>query len=138
MNKPDKYVYLATFETAVEGGYTVTFKDLPGCITEGDTMEEAIDMAKESLELFLWNLEDEKEEIPVPSKPQDIKLDKDCFLVGIDAYMPLIRAEMSNKAVKKTLTIPSWLNKIAEEKKVNFSLVLQNALKQHLGIKDNK
>lgn len=132
----DRYIFLAIFEPCEEGGYTVTFPDLPGCITEGDTVAEAMQMAKEALELFLWNMEDDGETIPVPTKPEDIKLNNGSFISVIEAYMPLIRIDMANKAVKKTLTIPSWLNKAAEEKKVNFSQVLQMALKDYLGIKD--
>jgi hypothetical protein len=54
----------------------------------------------------------------------------------IEAYMPLIRDEMANKAIKKTLTIPKWLNDLGEDKKINFSQVLQNALKENLGVYD--
>lgn len=132
----DTYIYPAIFEPCEESGYTVTFPDLPGCITEGDNLKEAIYMAKDALELYIYNLEDDKEEIPFPSKPEDIKVSNGFFVVPIEAYMPLIRNEMANKAIKKTLTIPYWLNKIAEEKKVNFSQILQTALKEQLNIKD--
>lgn len=132
----DTYIYPAIFEPCEESGYTVTFPDLPGCITEGDNLKEAMYMAKDALELYIYNLEDDNEEISVPSKPEDIKVSNGSFVVPIEAYMPLIRQEMSNKAVKKTLTIPYWLNKIAEEKKVNFSQILQTALKEQLNIKD--
>lgn len=81
----DKYVYMAIFNPCEEGGYCVTFPDLPECITEGDTVEEAFRMAKEALELFIWNLEDENEEIPIPSKAENIKLENGCFLGVVEA-----------------------------------------------------
>jgi hypothetical protein len=92
-------------------------------------------MAKEALELHLYGMEDDNEKLPIPTPPEKIKPQLGSFVVPIEAYMPLIREEMANKAVKKTLTIPSWLNKIAEEKKINFSQVLQAALKEQLNIK---
>lgn len=130
----NKYIYPASFESCEEGGYTVTFPDLPGCITEGDTLEEALQMAKESLELFLYNIEDDKEEFPSPSKPEVIETEKGSFITLIEANMPLIRDKMLNKAVKKTLTIPKWLNDKAEKEHINFSQELQSALKEKLGI----
>ena len=131
----DQYIYPAVFESAEEGGYTVTFPDLPGCITEGNTVKEALDMATESLELYMYNLEDDKEELPNSSAPESIHVSEGSFVVPIIAWMPMIRDEMENKAVKKTLTIPKWLNDIAEENKINFSQVLQVALKEKLNIR---
>lgn len=135
----DIYIYSAIFNPCEEGGYCVTFPDLPGCITEGDNLKEAMDMAKEALELHLWGMEDDKDPIPTPTAPEKIKLEnKTSFIVPIEAFMPLIRNEMANKAVKKTLTIPYWMNKIAESQKINFSQVLQVALKEQLGIKKQR
>lgn len=118
------------------GGYTVIFPDLPGCITEGDSLSEAMVMAKEALELHMYCLEGDKEGIPVPTAPERITLNKGEFITLIEAYMPLIRAEMANKSVKKTLTIPRWLNELAENNHVNFSLMLQEGLKERLGVKE--
>ena len=60
------------------------------------------------------------------------------FVSIVEVWMPVVRDEMENKAIKKTLTIPKWLNDIAEENKVNFSQVLQSALKDYLGLARNK
>ena len=130
----DVYIYPAIFEPSEAGGYCITFPDLPGCITEGDTLDEAMYMAKDALELYLFNLEDEDEEIPVPSAPESIETKNHTFVVPVKAYMPLIREELANKSVKKTLTIPYWLNKAAESSHINFSQVLQFALKERLGL----
>lgn len=132
----DRYIFPAIFEAVEEGGYCITFPDLSGCITEGDSLDEALYMAKDALELYLYNIEDDNEEIPEPTAPEKIETCKGSFIVPIEVFMPPIREEMANKAVKKTLTIPNWLNKLAEEKKINFSQVLQLALKEKLGIKD--
>ncbi|MCK5758317.1 MAG: type II toxin-antitoxin system HicB family antitoxin [Clostridiales bacterium] len=130
----DRYIYPAVFEKGEINGYTVSFPDLPGCITEGDNVSEANHMAREALELYIYDMEEEKELIPVPSEPFDIKLPKNAFVSVIEVWMPVVRDEMRNKAVKKTLTIPKWLNDVANENNVNFSQVLQAALKEYLGI----
>ena len=133
----DKYIFPAIFDPDEEGkGYTVTFPDLPGCITEGDTLEEAFSMAREALELHLWGMEDDGEDIPRPTPPNQIAVPEGCFTSLIEALMPPIRNKMALKAVNKTLTIPKWLNDLGEERKVNFSHILQEALKSHLGVRD--
>lgn len=132
----DKYLFFATFTPCEEGGYTITFIDLPGCISECDDVEEGMRNAKEVLELHLWGMEEDDDTIPAASKPEQIKLEAGEFIVPVCVYMPPVREEMNNKAVKKTLTVPYWLNKIAEEQKVNFSAILQKSLKESLGIKE--
>lgn len=134
----DTYIFPAIFEPSDAKGYCITFPDLPGCITEGDTLQEAMYMAKDALELFIYNLEEDDDDIPSPTNPEDIKVSSGTFVVPVEAYLPIVRSEMANKSVKKTLTVPYWLNKVAEEKKVNFSLVLQTSLKQYLGIEKPK
>jgi predicted RNase H-like HicB family nuclease len=130
----DRYIFPAIFEPGEKKGYTVSFPDLPGCITEGDTMEEALHMAKEALELHLYGMEEDEDEIPNPSRPEELKVPEKSFVSLVEVWMPVIRDKMENKAVKKTLTIPKWLNDVAEKNNVNFSQVLQSALKEYLGI----
>jgi len=132
----DRYIFPAIFEPGDERGYCVTFPDLPGCITEGDTLEEALHMAREALELHLYGMEEDGDPIPDPTPPAKIGVPEGAFTSFIEAWMPPVRDEMANKAVKKTLTIPKWLNDLAEQRKVNFSRVLQRALKEHLDIHD--
>lgn len=131
----DKYIFPAVFEPGENGGYCVTFPDLPGCITEGSALEEAIYMAKDALELHLYGMEEDNEEIPSPTPPEKLDIPKGSFIVPITVYMPPVRDEMANKSVNKTVTLPRWLNKAAEEAKINFSQLLQQALKERLGIK---
>lgn len=131
----DKYIFPAIFEPGEVKGYNITFPDLPGCITEGNTIDEALQMAKEALELHLYGLEVDGDKIPVPTPPDKVNIPNGSFVTLIEAWMPLVRDEMSNKSIKKTLTIPKWLNDIAEKKNVNFSQILQVALKKYLGTK---
>jgi len=134
MNKKDKYIFPAVFSIENDG-ISVEFPDLPGCLSCGDTDDEALYMAKDALELHLFGLEEEGEHIPEPSSISSLNLEKNQFVALIEVWMPPIRDEMAQRAVKKTLTLPKWLNDLAEEKKVNFSQVLQNALMSYLGVK---
>jgi hypothetical protein len=97
-------------------------------------LEDALHMAKEALELHMYSMEEDHDQIPVPSLPESLQLAEGCFVSLVEIWMPIVRDEMQNRAVKKTLTIPKWLNDIAEKKKVNFSQVLQLALKEYLGV----
>jgi len=126
------YYYPAIF-TAEDVGFSVRFPDLPGCFTEGDTIEETYKMAASAIGLYAQN-EDGEFEFPKASAPKDIELDKDEFLVLIEFDLVEYLKNTSDKAVKKTLTIPSWLNNLAEQNNVNFSNVLQNALKDYLNV----
>lgn len=130
----ERYIYVAIFEKE-NNIYNISFPDLPGCYSYGNTIEEAYSMAKEALELHLYGMEDDGDEIPTPTSAEDIKSNADdSFITLIEAYMPLVRNQMLNKSVKKTLTIPKWLNDLAEEHKINFSQVLQDSLKNYLGV----
>lgn len=131
----DNYIFAAIFEPNGTGGYGIYFPDIPGCISCGNNLEEAMLMAEEALELHLFVLEEDNEPIPQMTNIENIDIPKNCFVVPIKANMRFIRNKMSNKAVKKTLTIPYWLNKEAEIHKINFSQVLQSALKNELNIK---
>jgi hypothetical protein len=97
-------------------------------------MDQSYEMAIEALGLVLSYMEDKKEAIPQASNPQDIKLEEGQFLVVIEFDMIAYKKRTESRAVKKTLTIPSWLNDAALEKNVNFSQVLQDALMEKLHI----
>lgn len=134
MKKPDSYCYPAilTYEEGFE--IAVTFPDLPGCATSGKTEQEAINMANEALGLHLWGMEQDNENIPVPSKIADIELNKNECIAMVSVFMPSVRCAMENRSVNRTVTLPAWLNSLGIKNKVNFSLVLQNALKNELNI----
>ncbi len=127
-----KLIYPAVF-LQDDDGITITFPDLPGCISCAATFEEAYDMAKEAMELYLEDyLKDLFASAPKPSQLQNIKTkENECIALielDIDEYLKAF----DNRAVKKTLTIPYWLNDLATKKNLNFSQILQDALKERL------
>ncbi len=130
----DKYVYPAIFYYA-DDVISVEFPDLPGCLTYGDTEEEALLMAREVLGLWMESVERDNEDVPKASSLLDIKLEDNQRAILIDVWMPLVRKAIMNKAIKKTLTIPQWLDIKAREEDINFSQVLQEGLKRELNIK---
>lgn len=131
------YLYPAVFDPNEKGGFTVSFPDLPGCLTEGDNLEEALSMAQEALALHLYGMERDGDVIPSPSSPYTDLIpddaEKGAFVNVVAAKTAPIRDELQNRAVKKTLTIPQWLNDEAEAAGLNFSQTLQYALKEKLG-----
>jgi len=128
-----KYVYTAIF-IPVEDGYSACIPDLPGCITGGKDVADAIAMIEDAGAMWLWDAENKAETIPAPTAIEKVDVEpgqiKTLVLLDTDAY----RRINDNRAVKKTLTIPSWLNAEAERAGVNFSQILQDGLKARLGI----
>ena len=127
MNKREIYVYPAIFHYE-DDGISISFPDLPGCYSCAWSDEEGLRMAKEALGLHLWSMEDDGDIIPRPSSLMDVSLEENERAVLVEVYMPLIRASQDARSVKKTLTIPAWMDKIAKEEHINFSLLLQNAI----------
>lgn len=131
--KRDCYIYPAIFNYDKEG-ISIFFPDLPGCNTCGKDDEDAFYMAKDALGLYIACNEEEGIELPEPTKLNKIKLKENEKAILVEVNMPLFRDAIENVAVRKTLTIPKWINDLAEKNKVNFSRVLQIALKEQLGI----
>lgn len=129
-----KIIYPAVFHPEEVGGYSVDFPDLLGCVTEGDTLEEAIRMAEDALGIYLYSLKEDGEEAPAPSDPADIEVSGRDFisLVTYDEVAYLKRTD--SHSVKKTLTIPAWMDTLARENHLNFSNVLQNAIRRELNL----
>ena len=121
-----KMIYPAVFHQE-DDSYWVEFPDLEGCQSYGDTLEEVHEGAKEALAGYLVVMLEQGKNI---NPPTDIRL----LDVPKDAFVSLVDADLIKKsqAVKKTLTIPSWLNERAENNHINFSRVLQEALMQKL------
>ena len=133
-----KYVYPAVFTKEGEQ-YSVAFPDIEGCYTCGDSLVEAVSNAQDALCLMLYDMEESGEVIPAPSDALEIEKS-----LGDNEFISLVSCDtleyhqyFDQKAVKKTLTIPSWLNTLAEREGINFSSVLQAALKRTLGIESN-
>ena len=127
-----KYTYPVIFEHD-SGKISVRVPDISGCFTFGDTVTEAIEMAEDALAMMLAHYEDNKQVIPEPSDISKIKIENG-FVNYIIADTAAWRKQFSEKAVKKTVTIPAWLNYKAEEAGVNFSQTLQQGLKEALAL----
>ena len=130
----DSYEFVAIFNYAKDG-ISISFPDLPGCLSCADTTDEAIKNAEEVLGLVLYDMETEKEKIPKATPLEKIKCEENEKAVIINVWMPLVRNEIEEQSIKKTLTIPQWLNKLAEKENINFSKLLQSALKDYLKVK---
>ncbi len=128
-----KYVYPVIF-TEDNGSYSVSVPDLPGCFTCGNTLIDAIEMSRDAISMWLCDAEDKKETVPSSSNPKDLICEPNSLVNLIDVDTLAYRRENDNRAVKKTLSIPNWLNIKAEKANINFSQTLQKALKQQLGI----
>lgn len=130
MKKQLLLTYPAIF-TLEDNRYWVEFIDLQGCFSDGDTLAEAMENAKEAMGLFLEDLKD------FPSCTNDIKdinLQENQIISYVSVNLEEHRKKYENKSVKKTLSIPAWLNTMAEKENINFSQTLQKALMDALSI----
>ncbi|MDE6727767.1 MAG: type II toxin-antitoxin system HicB family antitoxin [Oscillospiraceae bacterium] len=130
----DRYKFIAVLEYSEEGMIGIYFPDLPGCTSAEETTEKAVESAKEALLLHLYGMEEDKDEIPIPSELKDIKLEKNELPLLVEVYMKPFREKMKKHFVKKTLSIPRWVNTIAEEQGINFSAVLLKGLKEQCNL----
>ncbi len=128
-----RYVYPAILFPD-DSAISVSVPDLPGCFTFGKDTADALLMAKDAIEMWLWDAEEKNEIIPTASPKLSAAEGETVTLIFADTDE--YRRANDNRAVKKTLSIPSWLNHKAEAANVNFSGILQTALKEHLHIQD--
>ncbi|MDR0519693.1 MAG: type II toxin-antitoxin system HicB family antitoxin [Clostridiales Family XIII bacterium] len=128
-----KLVYPVVLTPAEEGGYSVYMPDFEKN-TQGDDLAEALEMAQDALEMMGVFWQDENREIPPPSDIGDIKAEQGDIVTLVPVDFDAYRKRTDSRAVKKTLSLPSWLNAKAEVAGVNFSAVLQEALKERLGV----
>lgn len=126
--------YPAIFHPEEEGGYWVTFPDVPEAVTGGQSTQETYQMAIDCLGLCLTTREDEGEILPTPSEISSIELNQGDHVVMVQIDLLKYRELNNFKSVKKTLTIPAWLNDLALANRINFSQVLQEALKTKLNL----
>ena len=129
----DYYSYIAVVSFDPDG-ISIEYPDLDGCYSCADNNEEIFKMAKEVLGLHLWSMENDGEEIPAPSAIKDMNLEENQTAIMVEVFMPPVRERQNTRVVKKTLTIPFWLNAEAEQAGVNFSQILQTSPKEHLGV----
>ena len=138
-----KYIYPAFFYEEVEGGYSVLFPDFP-CGTCGDTLAEAHYMAVDFLNAVISGMIEDGERVPAPSDIRDVKPEKPSSdwtyksvfptLVSVDLEEYAKYLKDKSKAIRKNITIPKWLGELADKRHINYSSVLQEALKQQLGL----
>lgn len=125
-----KLIYPAVFKPFSDqsGGYVVEFPDLPGCVTEGKDLEEAIEMGMDAASGWILGELKNGKQIPKASGYSEIAAKNEymvnMLLLDIDSY----EEKYGEKAVRKNLTIPAWLNTFAEKNNINFSKILQDAL----------
>ena len=129
-----KYIYPCVFEP--DGKYyCIDFPDVPGAVSQGEGMADAFMMAEDVLCLMLYNMEEEGRPIPLASDINTIEKPEGGFVSYVACDTQFYREFYDRKLVNKTVTIESWLNKMAEKAHINFSRVLRKALKEELGIK---
>jgi predicted RNase H-like HicB family nuclease len=131
-----KYVYPTIF-TPEEGNILVSVPDLPGLHTFGSNMADALFMAQDAIEMWLWDAENKGEEIPPASSQKKIARTckaKDQVVSMVAADTDEYRRQNDSRSVKKTLSIPAWLNHQAEKANAPFSQILQQGLKEYLHI----
>ena len=129
----EKLFYPAIFHEVEEGGFWVSFPDLPECLTEGDDMQQAYEMAVDALGISLTSRKAEGELIPKPTEINKVDAE-DGILAVVEFDMMEYQKKHNSRAIKKTLSIPEWLNEEAVARGVNFSQVLQEALMLKLNI----
>lgn len=133
-----KYTYLAIFEEDTEqSGYSISFPDFQGAISEAGNLKEAQYNAREVLEIFTIMFEDEGREFPNPSSfkslASELASDGD-MIQAITVDTELVRERERSKVVNKTVTLPSWLVEVGKENKINFSQLLQKAIREELQV----
>lgn len=128
----NKLFYPALFHKSEKGGFWVSFPDFPECFTDGESVSLAYEMAFDALGLCITGRMADKEDLPEASSPESITLEPDSFIVLVEFDLAAYNKKHNSKAVKKTLTIPGWLDEEAVAKNINFSQVLQEALIERL------
>ena len=124
--------YLALLEQGEDGSYSISFPDLPGCFSYGENLTHAQEMAAEAASIHVYGMEIDGEEIPLPSVTLSQKLIEGKIVMPVTIHPDLYRAKRDNERVKTNTTLPAWLKRIAEEQKVNYSRLLENALMDYL------
>ena len=133
MGKVERYVYPAVFSYEPDQEIAVVFPDLD-VATSGENEKDALFSARELLGCVMYGLEQDGETIPSPTALSEVTLEGNERAVLVDVYMPSVRMAQNNKSVNRTVTLPAWLNAAALERNINFSQVLQDALKAQIGV----
>lgn len=130
--------YLAVLEPGEDGSYSVSFPDLPGCFSYGDNLTEAQRMAEEAASLHVYGMERDGDEIPTPSLNLSKESTDGNVVMPVTIHPDLYRTKRDNERIKTNITLPAWLKRIAEEKKVNYSRLLETALIDYLQLPEQR
>ena len=123
-----EYVYPAIFHPNEDGSFSITFPDLPGCISEGKSLGNAMYMAQSALTQWMEYLVDKRQTIPSASNFNSLE-------TAQGEFVNLVRAEVKDgRAVKRTVSIPKWMDDKVIESGLSLSRVLQDALKERLHV----
>lgn len=123
-----EYVYPAIFHSNEDGSFTITYPDLPGCISEGKSLGNAMYMAQTALTQWIEYLTDKKQVIPSASNLKDVETES-------GEFVNFVRADIKDgRAVKRTVSIPKWMDDKVTESGLSLSRVLQDALKERLHV----
>ncbi len=131
-----RYFYPAVFTYEAGQEIAVTFPDLDAA-TSGTDEDEALLSARELMGCVLVGLEEDGKELPAPSRLTDIELQPNERAVLVDVFMPSVRQARANRSVSRTVTLPAWMNAAALERNINFSQVLQDALRAQLDLRQS-
>ena len=129
--KVERYFYPAIFSYEDGEEIAVVFPDLD-VATSGENDDDAFLSARELLGCVMFGLEEDGEKIPAPTALSAVALEANERVVLVDVYMPSVRMAQNNRSVNRTVTLPAWLNAAALERNINFSQVLQDALKAQM------
>jgi len=127
-----KITYLAVFEKS-RTGFSVYFPDIPGCITCGKDFDHSLRMAGEVLGLHIYGMEKDGEALPEQTGNIPELANGD-IVAAVSVFPALVKDEMENRREKTSVTIPRWLKIAAEAEGVNYSRLLETAIKETLGI----
>ena len=130
----DFYCYPAVVERGKEE-LGVYFPNFDGCVSAGIDAKEIISNAREALSLHLYGMEQDGDELPMPTTPESIIVKKNQYLILVDINYGIYRDKMNKKSVDRVVTLPRYLNAAAKEKGINVSQFLQEALREHLGVR---
>lgn len=128
-----QYIYTALFTPIEDGsGYYAKVPDLPGCITTGNSLSDAIEQITDAMNGWLVVAEDECEPIAQPTQQEQLHVDAGtlCSLISADTIE--YRAKTDTRAVRKNVSLPSWMARLADKRGINCSQVLQDALRSLL------
>ena len=127
-----KITYFAVFEKT-KTGFSVYFPDVPGCISTGNDFDHAMRMAEEALGLHLYGIGKDGEALPKRTDKIS-ELEKGDIVAAVSVFPTLVKDEIENRRERTAVTIPRWLKTAAEAEGLNYSRLLEAAIKEKLGI----